>query len=60
MWHCYAAGLHAYDFVIKDFSIKRGIICFGYYIWNFTKQSLILKINRIEYVWCLPGAAVSF
>ena len=24
---CYVTELHAYDFVIKDFVIKRGIIC---------------------------------
>ena len=24
MWHCYVTDLHAYDFVIKDFVIKRG------------------------------------
>ena len=29
MGYCYVTELHAYDFVIKDFVIKRGIICAG-------------------------------
>ena len=23
VWYCYVTGLHAYDFVIKDFVIKK-------------------------------------
>ena len=28
-WYCYVTELHAYGFLIKDFVIKRGIICAG-------------------------------
>ena len=29
MWYCYVTELYAYDFVINEFVIKRGIICAG-------------------------------
>ena len=34
MWYCYATELHVCDFVIKDFIIKRGVICARLCIWS--------------------------
>ena len=32
--YCYATELHAFDFLIKDFVVKRDIICAGSFIWR--------------------------
>ena len=39
VWYCYVTKLHAYDFVIKGFVIKRGCsLCQTLYTWAIRKM----------------------
>ena len=47
-WHCYVIELHAYDFVIKDFVIKRDVICAGCCIFTFSAK---FTLNWLWFKW---------
>ena len=56
VWYCYVTEVHAYDFVIKDFIIKRSVICTAFCIeevWKFIRIIYIYLVYvhiDIEYV----------
>ena len=50
MWYCYVTELHVYDFVIKNFIIKRDVICARPWMLNEQFGTALSQLNHKPFI----------